>query len=110
MNSNNRDSSTAAMGENIGLVASAHIDRAFRQILRGPMVVAERRFVRLITGEAHPFGNLAIVSDRADPRGTQTALEPLRACGAPARRLCFICLPVHRESAVQSIVAGAVEL
>jgi GNAT superfamily N-acetyltransferase len=87
MNSNNRDRATAAMGENIGLVASAHIDSTFRQILRGPMVVAERRFVRLITGEAHPFGNLAIVSDPADPQGTQQAIEPLRACGAPAAAL-----------------------
>jgi GNAT superfamily N-acetyltransferase len=87
MNNNNRDWSTAAMGENIGLIASAHIDSTFRQILRGPMVVAERRFVRLITGEAHAFGNLAIVSDPADPQGTQQAIEPLRACGAPAAAL-----------------------
>src|SRR5215510_2865227 len=86
MKSNNREWS-AAMGDNIGLVASAHIDSAFRQILGGPMVLAERRFVRLITGEAHPFGNLAIVSDPADPQGTQTAIEPLRACGAPAAAL-----------------------
>jgi GNAT superfamily N-acetyltransferase len=78
---------TAAMGEDIGLVASAHLDRAFRQILRGPMVVAERRFVRLITGEAHPLGNLAIVSDPADPQGAQAAIEPSRACGAPAMAL-----------------------
>jgi GNAT superfamily N-acetyltransferase len=87
MNSENGDRSIAAIGGNIGTIASGHIDRAFRQILRSPLAVAEHRFVRLITGEAHPWGNLAIVSDPADPQGTQAAIEPLRGCGAPAAAL-----------------------
>ena len=102
MNSNNRDRATAAMGENIGLVASAHIDSTFRQILRGPMVVAERRFVRLITGEAHSSGNFAIVSDPADPQGTQQAIEALRACGAPAAAL----FPGPLVPAVTDVLVG----
>ena len=54
MKSENGDSSIAAIGGNIGTIASGHIDHAFRQILRSPLAVAEHRFVRLITGEAHP--------------------------------------------------------
>jgi hypothetical protein len=87
MNSETGDCSIPAIGRNIGTIASGHIDRAFRQILRSPLAVAEHRFVRLITGEAHPFGNLAIVSDPADPQGTEAAIEPLRECGAPAAAL-----------------------
>jgi len=87
MNSENGDGSITGIGGNIGIIASGHIDRAFRLILRSPLVVAEHRFVRLITGEAHPLGNLAIVSDPADPQGTQAAIEPLRGCGAPAAAL-----------------------
>ncbi len=79
--------SIAAIGRNMAAVAEKHIDRAFRNLLRGPEVVSERRFLRLITGEPHPFGNLAIVSDPADPQGTEAALEPLCRCGAPAAAL-----------------------
>jgi hypothetical protein len=103
MNSENGDCLIAAIGGNIGTIASGHIDRAFRQILRGPLVVAEHRFLRLITGEAHPFGNLAIVSDPADPQGTQTAIEPLGECGAPAAAL----FPGSLVPAVREVLARA---
>ena len=88
--------SIAAIGKDIAAVAAGHMDRTFRHVLRGPKVVAERRFVRLITGEPHPFGNLAIVSDPADLEGTEAAIEPLLHCGAPAAVL------------VPGLVAGAV--
>ncbi len=76
--------SIAAIGKDVASVAAGRIDRTFRYVLRGPKVVAERRFVRLLTGEPHPFGNVAIVSDPADLEGTEAAIEPLLHCGAPA--------------------------
>lgn len=74
----------AGLGSTVGAVAARHIEHAFRQLLRGPQVTAEPRFVRLITGEPHPFGNVAIVSDGGDLAGAQAAIEPLVTCGAPA--------------------------
>ncbi len=76
--------SIAEIGQDIYGIAAGHIDRAFRHILRGPLVTAERSFVRLITGEPHPFGNLAIFSNPADDATTREAIEPLCGCGAPA--------------------------
>ena len=76
--------SITAIGTDVASVATGHIDRTFRQILRGPQVVAERRFVRLITGEPHPFGNFAIISDPHDLEATEAAIAPLLDCGAPA--------------------------
>ncbi len=80
--------SIADLGAEVARVAERHIDRAFRHVLRGPNVVAERQFVRLITGEPHPFGNLVIVSDPKDLEGAEAAIEPLLHCGAPAAVLC----------------------
>ena len=76
--------SMTVLGTDIVRVSTMHIDHAFRHVLRGPGVVSDRRFVRLITGESHPFGNMAIVSDPADLPGTEAAIEPLLHCGAPA--------------------------
>jgi hypothetical protein len=46
---------------------------------------AERpRFLRLITGEPHPFGNFAVLSAPVDLETTREAVEPLAASGAPA--------------------------
>ncbi len=76
--------SITAIGKDVAAVAAGHIDRTFRQILRGPKSVVESRFVRLITGEPHPFGNLAIISDPHDLEATEAAIGPLLDCGAPA--------------------------
>lgn len=76
--------SIAAIGKDVAAVTAGHIDRAFRHILRGPKVVAERRFVRLITGEPHPFGNVAVISDPNGLEDTEAAIGPLLDCGAPA--------------------------
>lgn len=75
------------MGASPTAVAAGHIDRAFRHILRGPGVASERRFVRLITGTPHPFGNMAVVSHPAEVEGTGAAIGPLLDCGAPAAAL-----------------------
>lgn len=76
--------SVSAAGNDIGRRATQHMVATFRVLLRGPNVVNEPRFSRLITGEAHPFGNFALVVDPTDARATQDALAPLVSCGAPA--------------------------
>lgn len=76
--------SLRSLGAEIGRVSAQHIDRVFRSVLAGPGVVSESRFLRLITGEPHPFGNFALVRTPADAPGLQAAIEPLLACGAPS--------------------------
>jgi GNAT superfamily N-acetyltransferase len=76
--------SIAAIGGGIGGLICRHIDLAFRRIMPGPGVDVEAGFVRLVTGEPHPFGNFACMSHPADVAGTEAAMKPLLACGAPA--------------------------
>lgn len=76
--------SIAAAGNQIARIAEQHIDRAFRHVLLGEQVTSEPRYVRLITGEPHPLGNFAVVSDPADAAGVKAAIEPLVRIGAPA--------------------------
>ncbi len=72
------------IGDGIGDLIKGHIDLAFRRIMPGPNVTVDQRFVRLVTGEAHPFGNFACVCGLASPQAVQDAIEPLLGCGAPA--------------------------
>lgn len=84
MNTTNFVPSVAAMGKRAGEIAAEHLDHAFRAILRGDSVTAEPRFVRLITGTPHPFGNFAVLTRADDPAGAKAAAQGLVACGAPA--------------------------
>jgi GNAT superfamily N-acetyltransferase len=77
----------AAIGEGIGALIAGHIDLAFRTLLSGPGVEMHPRFTRLITGEAHPFGNFAMVKVPADAAVVEAAIEPLIRCGAPSAML-----------------------
>ena len=79
--------SIAAAGPEITIVSAGHIERAFRCLQRGPGVTGEQGFFRLVTGEPHPFGNFALISDAADPAAVEAAMEPLVRCGAPAALL-----------------------
>jgi GNAT superfamily N-acetyltransferase len=76
--------SIEAIGGRISGLITGHIDLAFRRIMPGPNVTIERSFVRLLTGEPHPFGNFACMADPADTSGTATAIGPLLRCGAPS--------------------------
>jgi GNAT superfamily N-acetyltransferase len=85
--------SIAAIGGQIAGLITEHIDLAFRRIMPGPNVVIERRFVRLLTGEPHPFGNFALISDPADLQGVSAAIGPLLTCNAPAAVLFTEAVP-----------------
>lgn len=76
--------SIAAIGSRIDLLIAGHIDLAFRRIMPGPGVEIAPRFIRLITGEPHPFGNFACCNHPVDAATTRAAIEPLLRCSAPA--------------------------
>lgn len=82
--------SMTAIGDGIGTLIARHMDLTFRAVLRGPQVVTKTKYIRLLTGENHPFGNFAIVADSVDASeigATAAAIEPLRVCGKPAAML-----------------------
>ncbi|MBX3317749.1 MAG: hypothetical protein KF902_12905 [Phycisphaeraceae bacterium] len=72
------------VGCSIGVLITHHIDHAFRRILPESEVVREDGFLRMVTGEAHPFGNFACITRPADVPTVRAAIAPLEACGAPA--------------------------
>jgi GNAT superfamily N-acetyltransferase len=71
-------------GAQIGARAAGHIDFAFRQLMIGRGAELGHGFLRLVTGEPHPLGNVAIVMDAADLPVTRAAVLPLLDCGQPA--------------------------
>jgi GNAT superfamily N-acetyltransferase len=68
----------------IGARAARHLDHAFRHVLRGPRAEHHERFMRLVTGEAHPLGNTAVICDPSDLQITKDAIGPLLDGGFPA--------------------------
>ena len=62
-------------GAEIGARAAGHLDLAFRQMMVGRGAEAGRGFLRLVTGERHPLGNVAIVSDAGDLATTRAAVR-----------------------------------
>ncbi len=92
--------SIAAIGNRIGRLITGHIDLAFRRIMPGPGVEIERRFVRLVTGEPHPFGNFACMADPADAAGTTAAIDPLLRCNAPSAVFFTGSVPAAVEKAL----------
>jgi GNAT superfamily N-acetyltransferase len=76
--------SIASIRDEIGARAARHLDTAFRAIMRPPAAEHQSEFMRIITGELHPLGNAAIVSNPNDPAVTRTAATPLQESGLPA--------------------------
>ena len=76
--------SIASARDEIGLRAARHLDTTFRAIMRPPAAEHQPGFIRVITGELHPLGNAAIVSNPGDPAAARTAAAPLQASGLPA--------------------------
>jgi len=74
----------ASIGPGLSGLIARHIDLAFRGVLRGPGVVHEASFTRVITGQPHPFGNFALMSGAADESALRAAAAPLMTCPAPS--------------------------
>ena len=68
----------------VGARAARHVDLAFRHIMHGPGIEQNENFMRVITGEPHPMGNLAIVSSPGDVGITQAAIGSLVERNLPA--------------------------
>ncbi|MHC4992822.1 MAG: GNAT family N-acetyltransferase [Planctomycetota bacterium] len=77
-------SSIDALGDRVGQLSEVHFATTMLDLLSGPSVQKEHRFLRLMTGEAHPLANFALVLDSADLDATITASEPLRSNPIPA--------------------------
>lgn len=76
--------SISSMGEETGTRAARHMDVAFRRMMSGPGSEQNDRWFRLITGEMHPMGNVALISTGDDIESALEAVAPLVDCGAPA--------------------------
>jgi hypothetical protein len=75
--------SIATLGNAIGARASGHLDLAFRHMMQGQGAEVNEHFLRLVTGEPHPLGNVALVSDCDDLAILHAAVDPLLSCGFP---------------------------
>lgn len=74
----------AALGAATGAAIGRHLDLAFRAMVRDGRRTDGPQFLRLLTGEPHPFGNFAVVSSPVDVDATREAVDPLVSRGVPA--------------------------
>jgi len=75
--------SIASARRTIGMRAAQHIDLTFREMMSGQGAEAGDGYLRMVTGEPHPLGNVAIVSEPSELRTTTAAIAPLLACRVP---------------------------
>ena len=74
----------AALGAATGAAIGRHLDWAFRALVRHGRRTEGPQFLRLLTGEPHPFGNFAVLSSPVDLDATREAVEPLVSDGFPS--------------------------
>ena len=72
-----RVESIAANSDSIGTRAARHLELAFRDIMREQGAMLGERYLCQVTGEPHPFGNLAVISDPGSEATTAAAVAPL---------------------------------
>jgi len=77
-------SAVSVMGTTVGRAIGRHLDTIFRRLVRGSAATHTPAFIRLVTGEAHPFGNFVILSNATDLTAARGAIEPLLSCPAPS--------------------------
>lgn len=68
----------------IGARAAGHFEIAFRGMMADSRTVQRDTYLRLVTGEPHPMGNIAILSQPGNLDAALEACLPLLDCGAPA--------------------------
>jgi hypothetical protein len=108
---------SAIHADEIGARAARHLDRVFRTLAKGPGAEQNADFMRLITREPHPMGNIAIVSNPGDRGVMRAAVQPLVDSNVPAAVICVngVDASVAREVVSQgfhedSMPAMAVEI
>ncbi len=76
--------SLASLGTRLGPLTEGHLLATFRRIMGGPEVTFAPGYVRLLTGEPHPFANFTLLANGHDLSAAEEAIAPLTTCGAPA--------------------------
>ena len=77
-------SSVAAAGTALGPAIGRHFESTFRCLAGQKGVVSEPRFFRMLSGEAHPLGNLAVFPEPVEFPIVRTAVEPMTGLGVPS--------------------------
>lgn len=76
--------SMATLTDDAGSVIAKQFETVCRRVLNGPYVIRTDGFVQVITGEPHPLGNFAYVTDPTDLAQTMAAVKPLLAKPVPS--------------------------
>lgn len=76
--------SVASLGDDPYSPIANHIFLAFGELLISRGAETGERAHRLVTGEQHPFGNMALLIDRAGIEETRRAIAPLLKVDAPS--------------------------
>jgi GNAT superfamily N-acetyltransferase len=77
-------SSLAAIGAALGPAIGRHFESTFRCLAGQKGAVSEPRYFRLLSGEAHPLGNLVVMPDPVESSILSAALEPMARPGLPS--------------------------
>ena len=75
--------SIASVSCTLGPAAALHLDLLWRNLMKSQGSIESEPFFRLITGEAHPLGNLVILREPADARSVEAAVAPLLDVSQP---------------------------
>ncbi len=77
-------SSVTAAGTSLGPAIGRHFESTFRCLVGQKGVVSEPSFFRMLSGEAHPLGNLAVFPEPVELSIVRTAVEPMAGLGVPS--------------------------
>lgn len=77
-------SSLSDAGSALGPAIGRHFESTFRCLVGQKGVTSEPRFFRMISGEAHPLGNLAVFPEPVEFSIVRTAVEPLTRLDVPS--------------------------
>lgn len=75
------------LGDRIGPLVERQINTFFHELLAAPPGERGDGFLRIITGEPHPFGNFAMIADPSNADATARAIEPLCSIDQPVAAL-----------------------
>lgn len=77
-------SSVAAAGTALGPAIGRHFESTFRCLVGQKGVVSEPSYFRMLSGEAHPLGNLAVFPEPVELAIVRAAMEPMTGLGVPS--------------------------
>ncbi|MBK1879529.1 GNAT family N-acetyltransferase [Pelagicoccus mobilis] len=84
MNSATPAPSIASIRDTIGLRAGRHFELAMRHCIDDPKVVKNESYIRILTGEPNPLGNLAAIATSTDNASIAEIAKTYRSISAPS--------------------------